>query len=230
MDPAIVWVVETGMPSHVAPNSASAPPPSAQKPCIGVRWVMREPIVRTIRQPPNNVPSAIALWQLSTTQNGTWNAAAQESLRVEQHSDDPHGLLGVIAAMSQAEQRRGDELQARGNGGRRQTASTRTASHDVATTSSIASSSPISGDSTMAEPITPTPPQTTAAGPALAIAAPISPPTSAWLLLEGMPQPPCQHVPHNRTGERAEDHERVDHRRIHDAAAHRLRRHAGRIR
>ena len=42
-----------------------------QNPCTGSRWVMREPIVRTMRHPPDRVPSAIAPWQLSTTQSGT---------------------------------------------------------------------------------------------------------------------------------------------------------------
>ena len=51
-------------------NSVAAPPVSAQNPCIGVSLVIRSPMVRTIRQPPIRVPSAIALWQASTTQNG----------------------------------------------------------------------------------------------------------------------------------------------------------------
>ena len=67
----MVWVVETGMPSQVAANSVIDPAVSAQTPCMGVRWVIREPIVRTIRQPPNRVPSAMAVWQASTTQKGT---------------------------------------------------------------------------------------------------------------------------------------------------------------
>ena len=48
-----------------------APPVSAQNPCIGVSLVILRPMVRTIRQPPISVPSAIAAWQASTTQNGT---------------------------------------------------------------------------------------------------------------------------------------------------------------
>lgn len=43
--PMIVWVVETGMPSHVAANNVSARPVSAQKPCIGLSLVILEPIV-----------------------------------------------------------------------------------------------------------------------------------------------------------------------------------------
>jgi hypothetical protein len=42
------------------PNSVMAPPVSAQKPCIGVSRVIFEPIVFTMRQPPNSVPSPIA--------------------------------------------------------------------------------------------------------------------------------------------------------------------------
>ena len=49
-----------------------APPVSAQNPCIGVSRVIREPMVCTIRHPPLSVPSAMALWQASTTHSGTW--------------------------------------------------------------------------------------------------------------------------------------------------------------
>ncbi len=69
--PVIVWVVETGTPSPVARNRVSAPPVSAQKPCIGVRRVIFDPMVWTMRQPPKRVPSAMADWQDSTTQSGT---------------------------------------------------------------------------------------------------------------------------------------------------------------
>jgi hypothetical protein len=50
----MVWVVETGMPRKVAPNSVIAPPVSAQNPCIGVSLVIFDPMVLTIRQPPPN--------------------------------------------------------------------------------------------------------------------------------------------------------------------------------
>ena len=71
IEPVIVCVVDTGMPSQVAANSVAEPPASAQKPCIGVSRVMFEPMVFTMRQPPISVPSAIAIWQAMTTQNGT---------------------------------------------------------------------------------------------------------------------------------------------------------------
>ena len=53
----MVWVVETGMPAAVAPNSVSAPAVSAQKPPTGFSLVMLMPMVFTMRQPPNIVPS-----------------------------------------------------------------------------------------------------------------------------------------------------------------------------
>ena len=53
-------VVEIGVPREIAAKMVTAPPSSAQNPCIGLIWVMREPIVCTMRQPPTNVPTAIA--------------------------------------------------------------------------------------------------------------------------------------------------------------------------
>ena len=58
--PVMVCVVDTGMPSAVARNSVIAPPVSAQNPPAGFNLVIFCPIVFTIRQPPNSVPSAIA--------------------------------------------------------------------------------------------------------------------------------------------------------------------------
>ncbi len=58
--PAIVWVVETGIPKPLAKNNMIAPPVSAQNPPTGFNLVSFCPIVRTIRQPPNMVPKAIA--------------------------------------------------------------------------------------------------------------------------------------------------------------------------
>src|SRR5262245_58372867 len=77
--PVMVWVVETGMPSAVAPNSVAAPAVSAQQPPTGSSLVIFMPIVLTMRQPPLRVPRPIAAWQAITTQNGTcwlWPAAA----------------------------------------------------------------------------------------------------------------------------------------------------------
>src|ERR1700730_6678837 len=71
IDPVMVCVVETGMPNQVAAKTVIAPPVSAQNPCTGVSRVILEPIVCTMRQPPNSVPRPMAAWQVITTQNGT---------------------------------------------------------------------------------------------------------------------------------------------------------------
>src|SRR5512143_1652258 len=72
MAPVMVWVVDTGTPRCVARNNEAAPLVSAQKPPVGANFVMRMPIVRTIRQPPVMVPKPIAAWHDSTTQSGIW--------------------------------------------------------------------------------------------------------------------------------------------------------------
>ena len=69
--PVIVCVVDTGMPSQVAVNKDIAPAVSAQKPWNGLRSVIFEPMVRTIRHPPNKVPKPMATCEASTTHNGT---------------------------------------------------------------------------------------------------------------------------------------------------------------
>ena len=82
---------------------------------------------------------------------------------------------------------------------------------------------PSSGDSTMPSAVMPSPLKTTAASPALAMAAPARPPISAWLLLDGMPSAPRDDVPDDRPGQRAEDHAAVDDAGAHDARPDRLR-------
>src|SRR5258706_3555899 len=71
--PVIVWVVDTGMPRPVARNKVMDPAVSAQTPCTGVSRVILEPIVRTMRQPPSKVPSAIAPLQLINTRSRLWS-------------------------------------------------------------------------------------------------------------------------------------------------------------
>src|ERR1044071_1045068 len=67
IEPVMVCVVETGVPVSVTYASVSAAAGSAQKPPTGLSFVMRVPIVRTMRQPPDNVPNAIAACAESTT-------------------------------------------------------------------------------------------------------------------------------------------------------------------
>ena len=88
-----------------------APPVSAQKPRIGDSRVIFEPIVWTMRQPPDSVPSAIAAWQDEHDPQRDVEAAGHVTLRVEQHGDDAHGLLRVVAAVAERIERGRDELQ-----------------------------------------------------------------------------------------------------------------------
>src|SRR2546426_7889662 len=83
---AITWVVLTGIPASALLASAMPPPVSAEKPCQGGRAVTRCDIVRTIRQPPKNVPNEIDAWAPRITQKGTRNSPV----------GGPHG--GPIAA------------------------------------------------------------------------------------------------------------------------------------
>src|SRR3954469_13323792 len=59
--PATVWVVDTGAPRAGEPKIAGAAAVSAANPDAGRRCVMPWPMVRTIRQPPERVPAAIAV-------------------------------------------------------------------------------------------------------------------------------------------------------------------------
>src|SRR5205085_3141670 len=68
--PVMVCVVDTGMPNAVARNRVAAPPVSAQKPPTGLSFVMRVPIVLTMRQPPESVPKLIAACAQRTTHKG----------------------------------------------------------------------------------------------------------------------------------------------------------------
>src|SRR5678815_3323135 len=56
IEPVIVCVVETGVPVRVTYAKVSAAADSAQKPPTGFNFVMRVPIVCTMRQPPDSVP------------------------------------------------------------------------------------------------------------------------------------------------------------------------------
>ena len=50
---------------------ASAAPVSAEKPPIGCSLVIFDPIVLMMRQPPDSVPSPIAVWAIRITHSGT---------------------------------------------------------------------------------------------------------------------------------------------------------------
>ena len=60
MGPAMVCVVDTGIPPRVASHRLIAPPIEAHEPLTELSLVMRVPIVLTMRQPPRYVPQAMA--------------------------------------------------------------------------------------------------------------------------------------------------------------------------
>ena len=71
IDPAITCVVLTGMPAAAVPKSTTDEDVSALKPSTGRSFVILVPMVLTIRQPPANVPKAMAACADNMTHNGT---------------------------------------------------------------------------------------------------------------------------------------------------------------
>src|SRR3712207_7256374 len=59
--------------------------PCAEKPCAGSILMIRLPIVRMIRQPPEYVPSAIAVAEETITHVGTSNPSEDRS---EEHTSE----------------------------------------------------------------------------------------------------------------------------------------------
>src|ERR1700704_4619725 len=186
MAPVMVCVVETGPPSKVAMNSVAAPPVSAQNPCIGVSFVIRNPMVRTILQPPISVPSAIAAWHDSTTQNGTEKCSPRWPCEYSSTAMMPMVFCASLPPWPS------EYSDAETNCRMRNARSTakgveRTDSHDTIATNTSASKNPTSGDSTMAISVLDNPLHTAAESPALAMPPPSNPPINACELLEGIP-------------------------------------------
>src|ERR1700736_659418 len=187
MAPVMVWVVDTGTPSHVAMNSVAAPPVSAQKPCIGVSLVIRKPMVRTIRQPPIKVPHAIAAWHASTTQNGTENSVPSMPCEYKSTAMMPMVFCASLPPWPS------EYSEAETNCNMRKARSTangveRTDAQDTIATSTSARMNPTTGDSTIASSVLDSPLHTAADRPAFASPPPSNPPIRACELLEGMPK------------------------------------------
>ena len=121
-----------------------------------------------------------------TTQNGTWKPPSEIALRIKQHGDDAHGLLGVIAAVPERIKRSGDELRAPERAVDRVGREPHKR-QDTISINSSASMKPDSGEPTIANVVLMTPSQTMALMPALARPAPIKPPIKACELDDGMP-------------------------------------------
>ncbi len=68
--PLITCVVESGKPKWVEARITVAPAPWAENPCAASILMIRVPVVRMIRQPPQYVPRAIAVAEETITQSG----------------------------------------------------------------------------------------------------------------------------------------------------------------
>src|SRR5207302_112122 len=99
--PVIVCVVLTGIPKCDATNSVIAPLVSAQNPPNGFSFVMRWPIVRTMRQPPAMVPRAIAAWALRITHQGITSAVVRWSARMrsEEHTSELQSRENLVCRL-----------------------------------------------------------------------------------------------------------------------------------
>src|SRR5689334_2253105 len=75
----IVWVVEMGALAAMAivyrTTDAAV---SAANPCGGLRWMIRRPSVRMMRQPPEYVPSEMAAAAARMTHCGIGSSAARK--------------------------------------------------------------------------------------------------------------------------------------------------------
>ncbi len=187
--PVIVWVVLTGIPKWDDTNSVIAPAVSAQKPPNGVSFVMRWPIVLTMRHPPAIVPRPIAACAARMTQIGIllasvrWNAWIGKFTNSAWLDTRSATMMPIVfcasfvpcpseyAAADTSCSTRKVLSTLRGSDRRR--------IQESATVSSSASMNPITGATTMKMSVLVQPLAMIAANPAFATAAPAYPPIRA---------------------------------------------------
>src|SRR5437773_3222860 len=140
-------------------NSVMAPLVSAQKPPNGVSLVSRCPIVLTMRQPPDMVPSPMAAPQATMTHAGTTPASVRcsagtgKSLRTRCSATSNPTMIPIVFCASLEPCPR-EYAAAEPSCSTRNTRSTlrgkeRRSAHDSATVSASASVRPITGATTM---------------------------------------------------------------------------------
>jgi len=93
--PTRVWVVEMGRPSFVARMIVIAAPNSAQKPRVGVSWVILRPIVSITRHPQVASPTTMPIPPSASTHKGTGAFAA--TLSPPASATDKTADIGPIA-------------------------------------------------------------------------------------------------------------------------------------
>src|SRR5690606_4677274 len=92
IEPVIVCVVETGTPKCSVTYNEIAPAVSAATPSNGVTFVILEPIVFTIFQPPDIVPKPMNINET----NGTHHQCSTNTLNVSTPSTKYAGSLSTL--------------------------------------------------------------------------------------------------------------------------------------
>ncbi len=80
---------------------AQAAPASALNPPIGVSLVILVPIVLTMRQPPNMVPSAMTVVAQDNNPIGDVKTGIDQAFTVEEYGNDANRFLRVIHSMTE---------------------------------------------------------------------------------------------------------------------------------
>ncbi|EAU62856.1 hypothetical protein STIAU_8438 [Stigmatella aurantiaca DW4/3-1] len=186
MAPVIVCVVDTGMPSFANAIMVTPPPVSAQKPPIGASFVRLWPIVRTIRHPPKNVPSAIAVWHEMIIHQSMWNGRSFQMVPKSTTAMMP--ITFCASFVPWLKEKMADDTSC----SRRNHASTlsgvclRTVQM-LPSIIAVPNTRPIIGESTMKAAIFAIPEPTSPWNPSTGTVAPIMPPASAWDDEDGNP-------------------------------------------
>ncbi len=187
--PETTWVVESEKPKYEDERIAVAEPVSAENPCGDSISVTRVPSVLITRQPPEKVPSAIAVAHTIFTQTGIPAVGRKPTSGDEDEHDDAHRLLRVVRAVRERDHRarrdlaeakarlRALRLRTRASAGRPSVVATNAARPQMngASTAGITTFDAI-------------PLQITADEPTPAITDPTTPPTSACDEEDGIPR------------------------------------------
>ena len=98
--PVMVWVVETGMPNQLAPNSSTEPPVEAREPLVLGQF--GDPAAHRLDDLPTAGHGAEADRDIAADRDPVrhMELAVQIAGRIEQDGDDPHRLLGIVEAVA----------------------------------------------------------------------------------------------------------------------------------
>ena len=173
---------------------------------------MRWPMVFTMRQPPNSVPEADGE-EAARDDPDRQVILRGDARRDQQQPDDAHGLLRVVAAVTEAIGGGRHQLQRAGTTGPRAWASGGRQIHDTMSMSSEPSSMPSSGEITMNAAVLMMPGASSGAVPALAMRGADHAADERVRGARRNAVVPGDEVPRDRADQRAEDQPVVDERR-----------------